>query len=236
MRTVRSAPAAATSCVSTGAGPEETATAFVDGWYHTGDAGHVDEEGYVFLVDRIKDMIVSGGENVYSIEVENAISTHPGVAQVAVIGIPHPVLGEQVHAIVVLHPGAEVTEDDIRDHATGDDRRLQGAQDGRVPHRSPAAVGSAQAAEARAAPARTGTTPPRSTESLSAERASSTDGCSYQTCGPSSSVRVRCRMPWSYCVEVTMPERLNTWIISRLSLSVSASNWLTPIWRAQLVR
>ena len=97
--------------------PEETATAFVDGWYHTGDAGHVDEEGYVFLVDRIKDMIVSGGENVYSIEVENAISTHPGVAQVAVIGIPHPVLGEQVHAIVVLHPGAEVTEDDIRDHA-----------------------------------------------------------------------------------------------------------------------
>ena len=80
-------------------------------------AGHVDDEGYVFLVDRIKDMIVSGGENVYSIEVENAISTHPGVAQVAVIGIPHPVLGEQVHAIVVLRPGPEVTEDDIRDHA-----------------------------------------------------------------------------------------------------------------------
>ena len=97
--------------------PEETATAFVDGWYHTGDAGHVDEEGYVYLVDRIKDMIVSGGENVYSIEVENAISTHPGVAQVAVIGIPHPVLGEQVHAIVVLHPGAQVTEAAIRDHA-----------------------------------------------------------------------------------------------------------------------
>jgi acyl-CoA synthetase (AMP-forming)/AMP-acid ligase II len=97
--------------------PEETATAFHDGWYHTGDAGHVDEEGYVYLVDRIKDMIVSGGENVYSIEVENAISTHPGVGQVAVIGIPHPVLGEQVHAIVVPRPGAAVTADDIRDHA-----------------------------------------------------------------------------------------------------------------------
>ena len=57
--------------------PEQTETAFRDGWYHTGDAGHIDEEGYLYLVDRLKDMIVTGGENVYSIEVENAISTHP---------------------------------------------------------------------------------------------------------------------------------------------------------------
>ena len=68
--------------------PEETEAAFSGGWYHTGDAGYLDEEGYLYLVDRVKDMIVTGGENVYSAEVENAIASHPDVAQVAVIGIP----------------------------------------------------------------------------------------------------------------------------------------------------
>ncbi len=97
--------------------PEQTEDVFRNGWYRTGDEGHLDEEGYLYLVDRVKDMIVSGGENVYSIEVENAISTHPAVAQVAVIGIPHDVLGEQVHAIVVLHQGASATEEDIKQHA-----------------------------------------------------------------------------------------------------------------------
>jgi acyl-CoA synthetase (AMP-forming)/AMP-acid ligase II len=97
--------------------PDETAAVMTDGWYRTGDEGHVDDEGYVYLVDRVKDMIVSGGENVYSIEVENAISTLPGVAQVAVIGVPHDVLGEQVHAIVVLEPGSDITADDIIAHA-----------------------------------------------------------------------------------------------------------------------
>ncbi len=97
--------------------PEQTEAAFRDGWYRTGDVGHRDEEGYVYLVDRSHDMIVTGGENVYSIEVENAISTMPGVAQVAVIGIPDDVWGEKVHAIVVLHPGAQVTAEDIKDHA-----------------------------------------------------------------------------------------------------------------------
>ena len=67
----------------------------------------MDDDGYVYLVDRLNDMIVTGGENVYSIEVEKAIDSHPAVAQVAVIGIPHDVWGEQVHAIVVLHPGTE---------------------------------------------------------------------------------------------------------------------------------
>ena len=81
--------------------PEATAEAFRGGWYHTGDAGYLDEHGYLFLVDRVKDMIVTGGENVYSVEVENAIATHPGVAQVAVIGIPSAQWGEAVHAIVV---------------------------------------------------------------------------------------------------------------------------------------
>jgi long-chain acyl-CoA synthetase len=97
--------------------PEQTEEAFAGGWYHTGDEGHLDEDGYLYLVDRVKDMIVTGGENVYSIEVENAISTHPAVAQVAVIGIPSDRWGEQVHAIVVLAAGHEASEADIKDHA-----------------------------------------------------------------------------------------------------------------------
>jgi acyl-CoA synthetase (AMP-forming)/AMP-acid ligase II len=94
--------------------PEATAEVFADGWYHTGDAGYLDDEGYLFLVDRVKDMIVTGGENVYSAEVESAISKHDAVAQVAVIGIPHETWGEQVHAIVVLNPGAEATAEDLQ--------------------------------------------------------------------------------------------------------------------------
>jgi long-chain acyl-CoA synthetase len=97
--------------------PEETAEAFRGGWYHSGDIGYLDPRGYLYLVDRVKDMIVTGGENVYSIEVENAISTHPGVAQVAVIGIPHDLWGEAVHAIVVPKPGVELTEVEIVDWA-----------------------------------------------------------------------------------------------------------------------
>ncbi|MGZ8735150.1 MAG: AMP-binding protein [Acidimicrobiia bacterium] len=97
--------------------PEETAAAFRDGWYHSGDTGYVDEQGFLFVVDRVKDMIVTGGENVYSIEVENAISTHPAVAQVAVIGIPHDLWGEAVHAIVVLQPDANATAEEIIEHA-----------------------------------------------------------------------------------------------------------------------
>ncbi len=99
--------------------PEETAEAFRDGWYHTGDAGRVDDEGYVYLVDRTKDMIITGGENVYSTEVEQALAAHPGVAQVAVIGVPDDTWGEAVHAIVVLAPGATVTEDELISHAKG---------------------------------------------------------------------------------------------------------------------
>ena len=96
--------------------PDATAEVFRGGWYHTGDAGYVDEDGYLFLVDRVKDMIVTGGENVYSAEVESAISTHPGVAQVAVIGIPHDRWGEAVHAIVVTYPGIEITAEVIIAH------------------------------------------------------------------------------------------------------------------------
>lgn len=96
---------------------EATEEVFRGGWYHTGDAGYLDDEGYLFLVDRVKDMIVTGGENVYSAEVESAISKHDAVTQVAVIGIPHDTWGEQVHAIVVLVEGAEVTEVEIQEFA-----------------------------------------------------------------------------------------------------------------------
>jgi acyl-CoA synthetase (AMP-forming)/AMP-acid ligase II len=97
--------------------PEETGAAFRDGWYRSGDAGYIDAAGYLYLVDRTKDMIVTGGENVYSTEVENAISTHPAVLQVAVIGIPSERWGEQVHAVVVTRPGATVSETGIIEHA-----------------------------------------------------------------------------------------------------------------------
>jgi long-chain acyl-CoA synthetase len=97
--------------------PKETELAMRDGWFHTGDIGHFDEDGFLYLVDRSTDMIVTGGENVYSIEVENALSTHPAVADVAVIGIPHPTWGEQVHAVVVPRPGAAVTAEELQDHA-----------------------------------------------------------------------------------------------------------------------
>ena len=133
--------------------PEETAAAFRDGWYHSGDTGYVDEQGFLFIVDRLKDMIVTGGENVYSIEVENAISTHPAVAQVAVIGIPDDLWGEAVHAVVVLQPGDARDRRGAHRARAPDDRRLQGPQEHRVPHRSAPALGRAEAAEAGAAQA-----------------------------------------------------------------------------------
>ncbi|MEL6258186.1 MAG: long-chain-fatty-acid--CoA ligase [Pseudomonadota bacterium] len=96
--------------------PEQTDVALRDGWVFTGDGGYKDEDGFFFIVDRLKDMIVTGGENVFSVEVESAISTHPAVAQVAVIGIPAEKWGEAVHAIVVPRDGHVVTEAEIIDH------------------------------------------------------------------------------------------------------------------------
>jgi acyl-CoA synthetase (AMP-forming)/AMP-acid ligase II len=93
---------------------KETAkTLDADGWVHSGDAGYVDADGYVFIHDRVKDMIVSGGENVYGAEVESAIFGHPAVADVAVIGVPDDQWGEAVKAIIVLKPGLQATPDDI---------------------------------------------------------------------------------------------------------------------------
>ena len=96
--------------------PEATAAAIRDGWMHTGDGGYMDDDGYVYVVDRIKDMIVTGGENVYSAEVENALTTHPAVASCAVIGVPDEEWGERVHAVVVLQPGQSVTAAELREH------------------------------------------------------------------------------------------------------------------------
>jgi fatty-acyl-CoA synthase len=96
--------------------PEATADGIVDGWFHTGDGGIVDEEGYVTISDRKKDVIITGGENVSSIEVEDALFSHPAVAEVAVIGVPDERWGELVLGLVVLAPGQEAGEDELRDH------------------------------------------------------------------------------------------------------------------------
>lgn len=93
--------------------PEETAKAFSAGWLHTGDVARIDDEGFVYIVDRAKDMIIRGGENVYCVEVEAALFEHPAVADCAIIGVPHPVLSEEVGAIVVLRPGHEVGADEL---------------------------------------------------------------------------------------------------------------------------
>ena len=96
--------------------PAETAAALRDGWMHTGDAGYLDADGYLYVVDRIKDMIITGGENVYSAEVENALARHSAVATSAVIGLPDDRWGERVHAVVVLKPGKRADAEDIRAH------------------------------------------------------------------------------------------------------------------------
>jgi len=93
--------------------PEETSEVIVDGWLHTGDLGYYDEKGFIYIVDRKKDMIVTGGENVYSREVEDVLYMHPAVSEVAVVGIPDPVWVERVHAVVALRAGATATENEI---------------------------------------------------------------------------------------------------------------------------
>lgn len=96
--------------------PKETSDVLKDGWLYTGDLATVDEDGYIYIVDRKKDMIISGGENIYSVEVEEAIYKHPDVLEAAVIGIPDTMWGEAVMACIVLKPGSIITEDDIIQH------------------------------------------------------------------------------------------------------------------------
>ena len=97
--------------------PEATDAALRDGWMHTGDAGYMDDEGYVFITDRFKDMIISGAENIYSLEVENVLSQHPAVQECAVIGVPDDAWGERVHAIIVPKPGMTVALDELANYA-----------------------------------------------------------------------------------------------------------------------
>jgi len=93
--------------------PKETAETIKDGWLHTGDLGRMDEDGYIYIVDRRKDMIISGGENIYSREVEEVLYTHPAVQEAAVVGIPDEKWGESVKAVIVLRKGHTATEEDI---------------------------------------------------------------------------------------------------------------------------
>jgi long-chain acyl-CoA synthetase len=97
--------------------PEATAEAFAGGWFHTGDLGYVDEDGFYFIVDRKKDLIIRGGYNVYPREVEEVLFTHPSVAEAAVVGIPHESLGEEVKAYVELKPGTFATESELINYA-----------------------------------------------------------------------------------------------------------------------
>lgn len=96
--------------------PEQTAAALKNGWMHTGDGAYMDEDGFIFIADRLKDMIISGGENIYSAEVENALAQHPAVAACAVIGIPNDQWGESVHAVVVLKPDVKPDASELIDH------------------------------------------------------------------------------------------------------------------------
>jgi len=94
--------------------PEATASAIRDGWLYTGDVGHLDDDGYLFITDRAKDMIIRGGENIYCVEIENCLVTHERIADAAIVGVPHESLGEEVKAFVELAPGAALTEAEVQ--------------------------------------------------------------------------------------------------------------------------
>jgi fatty-acyl-CoA synthase len=97
--------------------PEATSRVIRDGWFHTGDAAVIHESGYVEIRDRLKDVIISGGENISSVEVEGVLLRHPAVQEVAIVGLPHERWGEAPHAFVVLRSGARASEDELRDFA-----------------------------------------------------------------------------------------------------------------------
>jgi long-chain acyl-CoA synthetase len=97
--------------------PEATAQAIRDGWFHTGDVGHLDEDGYLYVVDRIKDLIIRNGFNVYPRDVEDVLLAHPEVTAAAVVGRPDPKVGEEVVAFVSLTPGSQLTPEQLVEHA-----------------------------------------------------------------------------------------------------------------------
>ena len=116
--------------------PEETGRALKDGWFHTGDGGVIGDDGYLTIQDRKKDVIITGGENVSSIEVEDAIFSHPDVAEVAVIGVPDEKWGETIKALVVKAEGSDLTEQELIDYVQVQGGPLQGALVGGVPRRA----------------------------------------------------------------------------------------------------
>ena len=99
--------------------PEATAEAFVDSWLHTGDLARIDGDGFTYIVDRAKDMINRGGENVYSVELENVLAAAPGVFEVAVVGVPDEMMGEKVGAVVVPTPGTTLDSEAFMEYARG---------------------------------------------------------------------------------------------------------------------
>jgi long-chain acyl-CoA synthetase len=99
--------------------PEATEAGFVEGWYRTGDIVRMDDEGFIFVLDRLKDMLIRGGENIYCVEIEDVLATYPGVAEAAVLGVPDKVMGELVGAVVRLNPGVSVTAEALRAHVAG---------------------------------------------------------------------------------------------------------------------
>jgi long-chain acyl-CoA synthetase len=96
--------------------PEATAQAMRGGWLHTGDLARMDDDGYIYIVDRKKDLIIRGGYNVYPREIEEVLYTHKAISEAAVIGIPHDDLGEEIAAVIVLKPGAEATGEELRQY------------------------------------------------------------------------------------------------------------------------
>jgi long-chain acyl-CoA synthetase len=96
--------------------PEATAAAFTDGWFHTGDLGRVDDDGFVYVVDRLKDVVIRGGENVYAAEVEAALFEHPDIVDAAIVGVPHPTLGEEVAAVVSVRAGRALDAAAVQAH------------------------------------------------------------------------------------------------------------------------
>jgi long-chain acyl-CoA synthetase len=98
--------------------PAATAATFVDGWLRTGDIARLDDEGFCYILDRAKDMLIRGGENIYCIEVENALHEHPAVVDAAVVAIPHRLLGEEPGAVVTLKPGTRASEQELRAFVT----------------------------------------------------------------------------------------------------------------------
>ena len=132
--------------------PEATAEAIDDGWLHTGDIGYLDDDGFLFITDRAKDMIIRGGENIYCVEIEQRLVEHPDIADAAVIGVPHPELGEEVKAVVELVDGARA--DRSRGAGSGSRRRSPTSRCPRYvefTRREAAAQRVGQAAEERAA-------------------------------------------------------------------------------------